>query len=849
MKNIVLFISLLCGISAFAQVDDVEIPYSATEDHLTVWNGKEYVPFFVKGVNLGIAVPGTYPGELAASREQYSRWFTQIKEAGFNCIRLYTLHYPHFYEILDSFNLANQHNPLLFFQGVWLNEELEGYEEDLYFLTDTFKVEIEENIDCVHGNRDIPHRYGKAYGKYTVDASKWNIGYIIGREIYPAEVLHTNEQNSKTTSFSGEHFSVENTSATNAWVASNLDHLVQYEKKHYKTQRPVSLSSWPTLDPIIHHEEDNRDEDTASIDLADIKLLNAPAGFFISYHAYPYYPDFVSEQSSYKEFSDSYGPNSYLGYLHELKAHYKKFPVIIAEYGVPSSWGVAHYTSSGMNHGGFDETEQGNADIRLLHTIQDANCGGGLQFAWIDEWFKRTWVTDPIDYESSKRILWHNVTAAEQNYGLVGFSKESSPEVIGVFNSSDVIASINADANYDFFTLEIGLNKPLDVVDELWVALDTYDENLGESLLPTDDELPYRSEFALYITNYSAALYVTQAYDLFGIWHKIAGEEQKFQSTVSDGDMWNIVRWKNNSDYNAVQYIGKLQTNSEIQPPSSMDAVVVYEDKIQIKLPWSLINFVDPSSMKVFHDDRSTPNPEDRVSDGIAVSVQYDDVFYNSSKRFVWDTWDIVKPSDVTEYFKDSYWVMKDRLNEFNNKAVAVVDFYDFTDKQEIEVSEENGLIANDFDMDGTDLQVVLTSTPSNGDIDINPDGSFIYTPDEGFVGTDRFEYALFDGNSLSAENTVTLSNNGFVVDNTEILHEKYLLTVAPNHADKFVKISANSTISKLIIFDGSGKMVDTCHVDKKSVRISVKEFAEDDYYIVAFVEGKTLYQRFIVDH
>ena len=43
---------------------------------------------------MGNAVPGTQPGELAATREDYRRWFHLIKEAGYNTIRLYTLHYP-----------------------------------------------------------------------------------------------------------------------------------------------------------------------------------------------------------------------------------------------------------------------------------------------------------------------------------------------------------------------------------------------------------------------------------------------------------------------------------------------------------------------------------------------------------------------------------------------------------------------------------------------------------------------------------------------------------------------------------------------------------------------------------
>jgi hypothetical protein len=325
------------------------VPYSTDATSLTVWNGSEYVPFFLKGMNLGVAVPGTFPGQLAATREQYARWFEDIKEAGFNSIRLYTLHYPRFYEVLDSFNLANPQNPLVFFQGVWLNEELAGYEDDLYFMTDTFRAEIEENIDCVHGNRLISVRQGKAFGNYTHDVSKWFLGYIIGREVHPGEVITTNQNHPGTDDFEGNHFSIKNASASEVWFTEKLNHLVDYEFQNYSTQRPVSVSSWPTLDPLIHPEEPNDYEDSASLDFSKVESVNAPAGMFISYHAYPYYPDFISIQSDYQEYSDKYGPNSYLGYLNELKSHYEKIPVIIAEYGVPSSWGIAQNDKSGMN--------------------------------------------------------------------------------------------------------------------------------------------------------------------------------------------------------------------------------------------------------------------------------------------------------------------------------------------------------------------------------------------------------------------------------------------------------------------------------------------------------------------
>jgi hypothetical protein len=221
------------------------IPFSTNTENLTIWNGSEYVPFFIKGVNLGVAIPGTFPGEMAASGSDYTRWFGQIKEAGFNCIRLYTLHFPRFYEALHAFNTANPHNPLLIIHGVWLEEEMPGYTNNLYFLSNAFRQEIEENIDCVHGNRTIAPRTGKAFGSYTADVSEWCLAFIIGREVYPDEVL-TTPAKCLGQPVCGNHFSISGASPSEAWFTSMLDHTVSYKQTHYKTQRPVSVSSWPT---------------------------------------------------------------------------------------------------------------------------------------------------------------------------------------------------------------------------------------------------------------------------------------------------------------------------------------------------------------------------------------------------------------------------------------------------------------------------------------------------------------------------------------------------------------------------------------------------------------------------
>ena len=48
--------------------------------------------------------------------------------------------------------------------------------------------------------------------------------------------------------------------------------------------------------------------------------------------------------------------------------------------------------------------------------------------------------------------------------------------------------------------------------------------------------------------------------------------------------------------------------------------------------------------------------------------------------------------------------------------------------------------------------------TTANGSLTLNADGSFVYTPNAGFCGTDSFTYTATDGHATSAPATVTIT-------------------------------------------------------------------------------------------
>ena len=670
--------------------EEPDIPFKVVGNYIGVWNGEDYTPIFLKGMNLGSGVPGTHPGELAITSDQYAEWLSRMGEMGINSLRVYTLHYPRFYEAVYNYNTSQPSKPIYILHGVWLDEENSSL--DLYDLTSEFQTEIGEVVDAVHGQASIASRYGKAYGNYTVDISKWVIGWVIGREILPDEIETTNANHPSDAAYSGQTLRITSVDASTAWAAEQLDYLISYEKSNYGKQRPVSISNWPTLDPLTHPTElDTSREDLYSLDLADIDMFNGPAGYFASYHAYPYYPDFMNEDPDYQEYADDFGPNNYLGYLIDLKHHYRNIPLIIAEFGAPSSWGNAHNSYSGISHGGLDETEQGNANARMLQNIYDTNCGGGYLFAWMDEWWKRTWIVDELTFPRGNYPLWQDITSPEQNFGLIAFDPEEhdpvSPNQTVVITGS-LLDDVETAANAAFFTLQINLKRSLVDDERIVIGLDTYGDNVGDSILPNGKTTSSRAELAIDITYPDTAqLSVMRSYDLYGIWHVTndgATSDSLFHSILSDTGDWTTVKWQNNpahtnkiGDYyqKATDDIGRLQISSgSWEFASSRDAVIFGSRFIKIRLPWTLLQFSGPSTLSVIDDDRSTApgdytadRRETAVSQGIALSVSFNNELIET-ERYQWDGWDTTPVFDERE---------KNSLSIFEAKVKNLPDFLD----------------------------------------------------------------------------------------------------------------------------------------------------------------------------
>lgn len=713
----------------------LELTTRVVGEHFEIWREDHWERFFIKGVNLGPALPGRFPAEAPTDSAIYARWLDQIAMMHANTVRVYTILPPGFYRALRAHNLRQPSRPVYLIHGVWMELPSDHDFANPAF-TAGFQREIRDVVDLLHGAAELAPRPGHASGRFDADVSPWTIGYIIGREMEPFAAQAFDAMPHPPRSHAGTHLRVTDATATETWLVARCDDLLRYEEETYNALRPIAYTNWPTTDPIRHPTELpgremarrlgriftaaedplQHDEDVVALDPSRVTpTARAVAGWFASYHVYPYYPDFMIHDPGYARAASSRGPSNYLGYLQDLRRAHRGLPVVIAEFGVPSSRGNAHLQPQGWHHGGLSEDEQARATVRLAQDIREAGMAGAIAFAWIDEWFKLSWIAADFMLPRERVPLWHNMLSPEQHFGILALrpGPASTPipggpiadwtrlAPVHVTPDSSVILRMGSDPGFVYLALQstAWAGRPFDWDGHRFqIAIDTYRSDLGGFLLP---ETGVRSdvgfEFLLELGGPGRAqLRVLPEYNPYtparfvergATWG--AHFRRPVHSAVRRDGIFDTLYVMSNAprllgDGRQVAAagfnLGRLRYGRAAEHSLADWWFDEGHGVIQIRLPWGLLNVSDPSSRSVLADDHTPPlgnrwagpiriertqgfrlavisaNPDGRVSWTLPRRTATGVLSMNDLSVWTWPTWDT---PEWHEYLKPVHAALK----------------------------------------------------------------------------------------------------------------------------------------------------------------------------------------------
>ena len=423
-----------------------------------------------------------------------------------------------------------------------------------------------------------------------------------------------------------------------------------------------------------------------------LKEMNSFSGFLkldwrVKNWEVPSITDYLREE----DYTDRHGRfNTYLAYLSALN-RYHTLPVVITEFGLTTGRGMAQLDeNTGRNLGNMSESEQGQAIIECYEDIIDSGCSGSCVFSWQDEWFKRTWNT-LYAVDLKRAPYWSDYQTNEQFFGLLTFDPGKDASVcyvdgdVSEWNDKDVVSengdltlSMKYDERFIYFMIKKpGFNLEKDV---LYLPIDTTPKTGSNYCENFNLQFDCDADFLLVLSGKeNSRLMVQERYEALRSTYAISvyGFNTYFKNNIPDADSSLFrpinmiikmdsrlyVSTKERNQAGAVIFeTGKLRygnANPESTDFDSLADFISNGDYVEIRIPWQLLNFSDPSRMSI-HDDYYLLYGVDYISiDSMEIGISDG----RDEHRIPTDTVNLDGwGNDVTyhERLKRSYYILKD---------------------------------------------------------------------------------------------------------------------------------------------------------------------------------------------
>lgn len=167
-------------------------------------------------------------------------------------------------------------------------------------------------------------------------------------------------------------------------------------------------------------------------------------------------------------------------------------------------------------------------------------------------------------------------------------------------------------------------------------------------------------------------------------------------------------------------------------------------------------------------------------------------------------TFTFTVPEGAVTDLRGNEFVGSIALDVLNVAPVAEDDAYSTIEDALLNVPSR-GVLSNDSDFDPSVLTAAVVTEPANGTLTLSADGSFTYTPDLNYFGTDSFTYKADDGITESNIATVTIMvtpvNDAPIAvdDEYEVDEDEHLLIPAPGVLANDIEVDPDNMTVTLI--------------------------------------------------
>lgn len=585
----------------------------------------EWTSFNIKGVNLAEFKPGLTEDEADQNitKEDYLRWIQYIGDMNANVIRVSSLMPQDFYKALSEYN-KDREVPMYIMQGIYLEQSksIDGSDINSKKFDEQIKNTIKQNVDYIHGEEKVKDRDEKI-SVYDEDVSDYVLGYTLGTEWLSDNIIYYEIMNTSK-SYEGKYFkSSENASSFEAYLCSIADYLVDYESKNFNKQSLISFVGTAPYKLLLKSsfvdetiDEEDRKVYKSYVDVENIKPTEElKTGIFVSYNINPSYSELFEYEDKKEDF------------IKEIN-DYHTVPVVISEYGVPDGRTVGDYTTV-EDKTYISEKDQAELLKEYYEIIKKSECAGSFLVSFQDNWANRTWNTNE-SVDNASLINWHDKEGYNTSLGLLAFDsgeKNSDLYVDGSneeWHSQDIVAK---NINYSFYSKQdekylyfyVKSNNGYSLKQrQVYINLDVTPKSGSSKSSEYNLNFDRNVDFIIALNGENNSKVLVQEYyntktfidnkknlyirpDLISVTKnmdkfstielntsaKVYLERQREFSTEINTEVGKLIYGNSNpnsSEYNSAAdfYYGK--------------------DFVEVRIPWGLINFMDPST-NIIKDD------------------------------------------------------------------------------------------------------------------------------------------------------------------------------------------------------------------------------------------------------